>query len=137
MAFLYLRNLGAVTPPCRLRRPSPRQGGTTSRTGLQPFYLGITILGCSRSPRRSAIASNSPAPSTTLKVRVPAGDAEEGRILSDLKEILSGHPGETPVLIYTRDGKVLKTGRELWASGDGELISKLSTLLGEGNIKCN
>lgn len=71
----------------------------------------------------------------SLKIRIPTGQTDEGVILSDVWNLLREHPGETPVLVYTRQGKILRTGPELWANPGNELIEKLRKLAGEDNVK--
>jgi hypothetical protein len=45
------------------------------------------------------------------------------------------HRGDTPVLIYTPDGKVLKTQSDLWVEATQAFSDAVSRVIGDSNIK--
>jgi DNA polymerase III subunit alpha len=70
----------------------------------------------------------------TVKIRIPSTDAQASE-LETIKQILSLHTGDTPVLIYMPDGKVLKTKSDLWVEPSDVFSDSISKVIGEGNLK--
>jgi DNA polymerase III subunit alpha len=70
----------------------------------------------------------------TVKIRIP----DRGTQMEDLetiKGILTLHRGDTPVLIYTSEGKVLKTQSDLWVDANGDFQEAVTRVIGERNLK--
>jgi DNA polymerase-3 subunit alpha len=70
----------------------------------------------------------------TVKIRIPdRGTQTED--LETIKGILTLYRGETPVLIYTSDGKVLKTQSDLWVDANSDFQEAVRRVIGESNLK--
>ncbi|HHW57948.1 MAG TPA: DNA polymerase III subunit alpha [Clostridia bacterium] len=52
-----------------------------------------------------------------------------------VKQILIKNPGNMPVVLKFNGKKLLAANRDLWVNGSKELISQLSSVLGEENVK--
>lgn len=70
----------------------------------------------------------------TVKIRIPSVETQ-GTDLNSIKEILSQYKGDTPVLIYTPDGKVLKTQSDLWVDVNQAFSDAVCRVIGESNLK--
>ena len=74
-------------------------------------------------------------PSSTVKITIPQG-LDEARCLSEIREIIMEHKGDTPVVITAAEtGKKYKTKSNLWVSVDDSFIFKLSQLVGKDNVQ--
>jgi len=70
-----------------------------------------------------------------IKIRIPQVLDEEDTLI-EIKDILSRHPGETPVLIYlAASGKCLRADTDLWVSPSEEFIRCIEEVIGRENIK--
>jgi DNA polymerase-3 subunit alpha len=91
-----------------------------------PKIIADTIFDVKESEQKEA--------KKTVKIRVP----DKERQIEDLeaiKALLTRHPGDTPVLIYTPDGKVLKTKSDLWVEPTDEFREAVSNVIGGENMK--
>jgi DNA polymerase-3 subunit alpha len=73
-----------------------------------------------------------PAPAEPLTLEVPAQQCTGGLVVR-LKEVLAGHPGDTPVVLRLTSngtGKNLRLGEGYRVDGSGGLMAELRTLLG-------
>ena len=70
----------------------------------------------------------------TVKIRIPASETQSND-LESIKEILTMYPGDTPVLIYTPDGKTLRTQSDLWVDTNATFCEAVSRIIGESNLK--
>lgn len=73
-------------------------------------------------------------PEGTVKLRIPSG-MNENMVLNQVKLNLKRHKGNYMVLIYMPDGKMFKTGSELWVQPSPALRNQLIALLGQENVK--
>jgi len=70
----------------------------------------------------------------TVKIRIPnRGTQKED--LESIKDLLTKHRGDTPVLIYTSEGKTLKTGSDLWVDANEAFCSAVNKIIGDTNLK--
>lgn len=70
-----------------------------------------------------------------IKIRIPQVLDEEDTLI-EIKDILSRHPGETPVLIYLAStGKCLRAETDLWVYPSEEFIRSIEEVIGRENIK--
>ncbi len=78
--------------------------------------------------------TNSAGLQKTVKIRMPQSSKSQDE-LTDIKEILATYPGDTPVLIYTTDGKILKTQENLWVNPTSEFCQAINHVIGDRNLK--
>ncbi len=70
-----------------------------------------------------------------VKVRIP-DTMDEEVALHDIKELLSCHPGDCPVLIYgAYSGKCFKVHTKLWVNPTEDFYRELEAFVGKENIK--
>ena len=77
---------------------------------------------------------NSAAGGETVKVRIPQ-EADEQEVLQALQEIFRQYPGNTPVLIYLQNGKIVKTGERGGVYPSIALFDTVAEIVGRPNIK--
>lgn len=82
-------------------------------------------------PQRPA---QSTAPADAVKVRIPA-DADEKQVLQDLQLIFRAFAGNTPVLIYLQNGKIVRTSAQGGVHPTIEFFDTVADLVGRPNIK--
>ena len=70
----------------------------------------------------------------TVKVRIPQ-EADEQEILGRLQEIFKEYPGNTPVLIYLQNGKIVRTGAGGGVYPSLALFDTVAEMVGRPNIK--
>lgn len=70
----------------------------------------------------------------TVKVRIPQ-EADEQEVLQALQEIFRQYPGNTPVLIYLQNGKIVKTGERGGVYPSIALFDTVAEIVGRPNIK--
>lgn len=70
----------------------------------------------------------------TVKVRIPQ-EADEQEILGRLQEIFKEYPGNTPVLIYLQNGKIVRTGAGGGVYPSIALFDTVAEMVGRPNIK--
>ena len=86
-------------------------------------------------PQQSAPARPAaPAPQDAVKVRIPA-DGDEKQILQDLQLIFRAFAGDTPVLIYLQNGKIVRTSVQGGVHPTIEFFDTVADLVGRPNIK--
>ncbi len=73
-------------------------------------------------------------PKKTVKIRIPNCETQ-AEDLETIKKILTLHRGDTPVLIYTSEGKMLKTHSDLWVDATADFREEVSRIIGEDNLK--
>ena len=83
--------------------------------------------------RESADSRTAPAVQP-VKVRIP-DTLEETETLDRLKEVFAKYRGETPVYIYLRSGRAVKTGQGAGVRPTAELLSDLGDIVGNANVK--
>lgn len=70
----------------------------------------------------------------SLYVKVPASSGEQ--VLAEIKEILRGHRGSSPVYLYFETTKkVIRTKSEWWVNLESGVVDKLSATLGETAVR--
>ena len=69
-----------------------------------------------------------------VKVRIPE-DREESETLDRIKEVIRDYPGDTPVYIYLKSGRAIKTGQGSGVWPSVELLSDLGDIVGNANVK--
>ena len=69
-----------------------------------------------------------------IKVKIPS-EENLNIVLEQIKFTLQRHKGESQVLIYLPDGKILRTDRDLWAEPTIALRNQLIAILGQENVK--
>jgi len=74
------------------------------------------------------------APSDAVKVRIPA-DADERAMLNQLQQMFRDFHGNTPVLIYLQNGKIVKTSPQGGVHPTIEFFDTVAELVGRPNIK--
>lgn len=79
----------------------------------------------------SASAAGEPEP---VKVRIPQ-EADEKAVLAQLSGIFSSHRGNTPVLIYLQNGKIVRTGQGGGVYPSIDLFDTVAEIVGRPNIK--
>ncbi len=70
----------------------------------------------------------------TVKIRIPNSETPTDD-LEKIKGILKSHHGDTPVLIYTTEGKILKTQSELWVDANEDFREAVNHIIGAENLK--
>ena len=79
-------------------------------------------------PRQKAHAPTGPM----VKIRIPAG-IDETEALYTLEGMFRVNLGETPVLVYLQDGKIVRSNTQVKVSES--LLGRLTELAGEDNVK--
>ena len=69
-----------------------------------------------------------------VKVRIPA-EADEEEMLASLREIFGRYRGNSPVLIYLQNGKILKTGQGGGVYPTIDFVDTVAEIVGRPNIK--
>ena len=69
-----------------------------------------------------------------VKVRIPQ-DSEESEMLSRIKEVIARYPGNTPVYIYLKSGRTIRTGSGGGVRPTAELLSDLGDIVLNRNVK--
>ena len=69
-----------------------------------------------------------------VKVRIPQ-EADEKSVLTQLSGIFSAHRGNTPVLIYLQNGKIVRTGQGGGVYPSIDLFDTVAGIVGRPNIK--
>ena len=67
-----------------------------------------------------------------MKIRIPAG-IDETEALYTLEGMFRVNLGETPVLVYLQDGKIVRSNTQVKVSES--LLGRLTELAGEDNVK--
>ena len=67
-------------------------------------------------------------------ILIPA-DGEEKQLLARLQQIFSDYRGDTPVLIYLQNGKIVKTGQNGGVYPVIEFFDTVAEVVGRPNIK--
>lgn len=83
---------------------------------------------------KSAVQTAKTAPQDAVKVRIPA-DGDEKQILQDLQLIFRAFAGDTPVLIYLQNGKIVRTSAQGGVYPTIEFFDTVADLVGRPNIK--
>ena len=73
-------------------------------------------------------------PAQPVKVRIPQ-DMEESDALQKIKEVLTRYPGSTPVYIYLKSGRTIKTGNNAGVRPSADLLSDLGDIVLNRNVK--
>lgn len=111
------------------------RGRLSFREGKAPSVLADSIMPLdSREEEKPDCEGKEASSMHAVKVRIPPS-ADEKKLMKELAEIFHVHHGETPVLIFLQNGKVVRTGEKSGVFLSRELKSRLSTLLGEDNLK--
>jgi len=82
-------------------------------------------------PRQNTVPA---AQQDTVKVRIPA-EADEPALLEQLQKIFREHRGDTPVLIYLQNGKIVKTSPQGGVYPTIGFFDTVAELVGRPNIK--
>ena len=69
-----------------------------------------------------------------VKVRIPQ-ESEETEVLERLKEVFAIYPGVTPVYIYLKSGRTIRTGNGAGVRPSADLLSDLGDIVGNANVK--
>lgn len=69
-----------------------------------------------------------------VKLKIPK-DRDEMETIEKIKVILADYKGDSPVLIYLKNGSAIKTDRNLWVNVSKELKDSLVAELGFTNVK--
>ena len=69
-----------------------------------------------------------------VKVRIPQ-EMEESEALQKLKEVFKKYPGDTPVYIYLKSGRAVKTGEGAGVRPTADLLSDLGDIVKNSNVK--
>lgn len=102
------------------------KGTINFKEGEAPKLLANDILDLRETSHSASIAEMKP-----VKIRIP-DNMENG--LELIRDILSKHQGDTPVIIYYK-GKAMKTNKNLWVLPDDIFCGKIKALVGEKNLK--
>lgn len=70
----------------------------------------------------------------TMKVKIPK-DVPEKPTFEKIEKIFSENTGLIPVLIYMQNGSIIRTKSDMCVNGSEKLVSELTQLLGEENVK--
>ena len=81
-----------------------------------------------------ASAAGGMKPAQPVKVRIPQ-DMEESDALQKIKEVLTRYPGSTPVYIYLKSGRTIKTGNNAGVRPSADLLSDLGDIVLNRNVK--
>ena len=73
-------------------------------------------------------------PSQPVKVRIPQ-DMEESDALQKIKEVLIKYPGNTPVYIYLKSGRTIRTGENAGVRPSADLLSDLGDIVLNRNVR--
>ena len=73
-------------------------------------------------------------PSQPVKVRIPQ-DMEESDALQKIKEVLMKYPGDTPVYIYLKSGRTIRTGENAGVRPSADLLSDLGDIVLNRNVR--
>ncbi len=73
-------------------------------------------------------------PVQPVKVRIPQ-DMEESDALQRIKEVLKKYPGNTPVYIYLKSGRTIRTGQNAGVRPTADLLSDLGDIVLNRNVK--
>ena len=69
-----------------------------------------------------------------MKVRIPQ-DVEESDALQKIKAVLKRYPGSTPVYIYLKSGRTIRTGEGAGVRPAADLLSDLGDIVLNKNVK--
>jgi len=69
-----------------------------------------------------------------VKVKIPFGE-DGAAVLGRLNEVFARHRGQTEVLIYMPDGKIIKTKKYAGVDATDELADELVRMVGAANVK--
>ena len=69
-----------------------------------------------------------------VKVRIPQ-DMEESDALQKIKEVLKKYPGNTPVFIYLKSGRTIRTGEGAGVRPSADMLSDLGDIVLNRNVK--
>ncbi|MBR3147299.1 MAG: DNA polymerase III subunit alpha [Eubacterium sp.] len=91
--------------------------------------------GTGRYPEQDVIPPAEKEPDVQpVKVRIPQ-DSEESEVLSRIKEVIARYPGNTPVYIYLKSGRTIRTGSGGGVRPTAELLSDLGDIVLNRNVK--
>lgn len=90
------------------------------------------IASLSSAPSSKSVATTAPA--NPVKLRLTDVEDQE-QALNQINLMMKINPGKSPVLIYLKDGKIIKTNKSTGLKTSEELYRELVQLLGEGNVK--
>ena len=104
--------------------------------GYAPSKVPAAQGNTGRGGSGGAGTSGSPqtAPADAVKVRIPA-DADEQAMLNQLQQMFRDFHGNTPVLIYLQNGKIVKTSPQGGVHPTIEFFDTVAELVGRPNIK--
>ncbi|MBR4019768.1 MAG: hypothetical protein IKI99_00480, partial [Firmicutes bacterium] len=83
-------------------------------------------------PQHSSLGGN--PGENAVKVRIPDG-VNEKQVLQDLQLIFRAFAGDTPVLIYLQNGKIVRTSPQGGVHPTIEFFDTVADLVGRPNIK--
>ena len=69
-----------------------------------------------------------------VKVRIPQ-DMEESDALQKIKDVLKKYPGNTPVYIYLKSGRTIRTGEGAGVRPSADMLSDLGDIVLNRNVK--
>ena len=88
----------------------------------------------SKSPNYDDYSYPERKPQQPVKVRIPQ-DMEESDALQRIKEVLKKYPGDTPVYIYLKSGRTIRTGEGAGVRPAADLLSDLGDIVLNKNVK--
>lgn len=103
------------------QKNSTNTAGSTDRQGARGKAAGSA----------RAFSGRDPDP---VKVRIPM-EAEEQKILGSLQEIFRDFRGNTPVLIYLQNGKIVRTGQGAGVYPSIDFFDTVAEIVGRPNVK--
>lgn len=86
------------------------------------------------SQRKENTVNTVTEPEGLVKVKIPQ-NADPNITLEQIKSVLRRHSGNSQVLIYLPNGKMLKTAPSLWVEQTVPLRQQLMAILGQENVK--
>ncbi|WP_425755223.1 DNA polymerase III subunit alpha [Ihubacter sp. rT4E-8] len=113
------------------REQASYRGGQVKRGDDNGQRSSENAVGGEKREYRNYRSFNGPDP---VKVRIPA-DGDEKQLLARLQQIFSDYRGDTPVLIYLQNGKIVKTGQNGGVYPVIEFFDTVAEVVGRPNIK--
>ena len=104
-------------------------------SGEEEAYAGPVDSYSSGSPYYEKYGpSGSSAEAEPVKVRIPQ-DIEESDALQKIKDVLKKYPGNTPVYIYLKSGRTIRTGQGAGVRPSADMLSDLGDIVLNKNVK--
>ena len=104
-------------------------------SGEEEAYAGPVDSYSSGSPYYEKYGpSRSSADVEPVKVRIPQ-DMEESDALQKIKDVLKKYPGNTPVYIYLKSGRTIRTGQGAGVRPSADMLSDLGDIVLNKNVK--